>query len=48
MFTVIGLKNLLGEPIRCFLIIKREEKWFDIWAGIDLYKEKIVDESSGE
>ena len=39
--TVIGLKNLLGEPICCIVIIKGREKLFGIWAGIDLYKEKV-------
>ena len=40
-FTVIGLKNLLGEPIFCIVIIEGKEQLFDILTGIDLYKEKV-------
>ena len=47
-FTFIGITNLLGEPICCFLIIEGKEQVFDIWAGIDLSKEKFVDDSDGE
>ena len=44
-FTVIGLTNLLGEPICCIVIIEGEEKFFDIRVGIDLSKEKVIYES---
>ena len=47
-FIVIGLTNLLGEPICCILIIEGKEQCFYIWDGIDLSKEKVGDESGGE
>ena len=40
-FTVIGLTNLLGEPIFCIVIIEGKEQLFGIWAGIDVCKEKL-------
>ena len=47
-FTFIGLTNLLDEPICCIVIVEGKEKLFDIWAGIDLSKEKFGYESAGE
>ena len=41
IFTVIGLTNLLGEPIFCIVIIEGKEQLFGIWAGIDVCKEKL-------
>ena len=47
-FTVIGISNLLGEPIFCIVIIEGKEKLFDIRDGIDLSKEKFGYDSDGE
>ena len=40
-FTVIGLTNLLGEPISCIVIIEGRESLFDIRAGNDFSKDKV-------
>ena len=47
-FTVIGLTKLFGELIYCIEIIEGKEQWFDIWAGNDLSKEKVVYQSDGK
>ena len=47
-FTDIGLLKVLCEPICCIVTIESKEQLFNIWAGIDLYKEKVGDESDGE
>ena len=47
-FTVIGLINLLGEPILFLCNHWRQIAFFYIWAGIDLSKDKFGDESGGE
>ena len=47
-FTVIGLTNLLDEPIFFILVAEGKEYWFDIRSRIDLSKEKIGDEGDGE
>ena len=46
--TVIGITNLLGEPICYIVIIEVKEQLFDIWDGIDLSKEKVGYDSDGE
>ena len=40
-FKVIGLTNLLGEPIWCIVINEVKEQLFDICACIDLSKQKV-------
>ena len=40
-FTIIGITNLIGEPICCILIIEVKEEPIDIRASIDFYKEKF-------
>ena len=47
-FTVIGITNLLGEPICCILIIESKEELFGIRAGIYFSKNKVGDESDRE
>ena len=47
-FTVIGLTNLLGEPICCIVIVEGKERLFDIRDVNDLSKEKVGYESDGE
>ena len=47
-FTVIGITNLLGEPVCCIVIIEVREKMFDLWDVIDFSKEKVGYESDGE
>ena len=37
-FTVIGITNLLGEPICFIVIIEGKEIFFYIWYGIYLSK----------
>ena len=47
-FTVIGIINLLVEPICCILIIEGKAQLFYIRYGIDLSKEKVGDDIDGE
>ena len=47
-FAVIGITNLLGEPIFWIVIIAGKEKLFDTRDEIYLSKEKVGDESDGE
>ena len=47
-FTVIGITNLLGEPICFIVIIEGKEELFDFRSGIYFSKDKVGDESDGE